>query len=366
MMMRGPAMPWEEKDDAVSERAADFLANRRFGGWSEADQAALDAWLAESALHRVAWLRVEAIAACTDELAAVHTFGPCASSDHAAPRSDGKSRFRMLALPLLAAASIALLLAGGFPLVAYLRPPPADHSYSTDIGNQTLLKFADGTQIELNTDTAVRYRMTTAERTVWLEKGEAWFHVAHNPADPFTVIVGKHRVTDLGTEFLVRRGAGRMEVALFKGRASLGTEGAQTAATLKPGDEAVATPVSLSVTRKTQQELADELSWRRGVLVFRNTRLADVVREFNRYNATKLVIADPSIADLRFSAELKTDDFAAFLNLAEMRLSLRTDREGNDILISRVAGKAKRRGHIGRSSSEAVARVRSSSEAVAQ
>ena len=47
---------------------------------------------------------------------------------------------------------------------------------------------------------------------------------------------------------------------------------------LKPGDDALATPVSLTVTRKTPQELANALAWRRGMLVFRNTRLADVVR----------------------------------------------------------------------------------------
>ena len=110
--------------------------------------------------------------------------------------------------------------------------------------------------------------------------------------------------------------------------------------------DAVATPVSLSVTKKTPQELADELAWRRGMLVFRNTRLADVVREFNRYNTTKLVIADPSIADVKISAELKTDDYEDFLQLARDVLKLRVDREGNDILISRgPREKTKRAAH---------------------
>ena len=43
-----------------------------------------------------------------------------------------------------------------------------------------LVSFADGTRIELNTDTVLRARMTTSERTVWLDQGEAYFQVKHD------------------------------------------------------------------------------------------------------------------------------------------------------------------------------------------
>ena len=75
--------------------------------------------------------------------------------------------------------------------------------FSTEVGGHETVTFSDGTRIELNTNTVLRARMTTAQRTVWLDKGEAYFQVKHDPAHPLTVIAG-HRVTDLGTEFLVR------------------------------------------------------------------------------------------------------------------------------------------------------------------
>ncbi len=324
----GPDLP-SEMHDAISRRAVDYFQRRRFWEWSDADQAEFDAWLAESMLHRAAYLRVEGIVAHTEELAALRPSMP----GRKGPGGDGKPLYRRFALPLLAAASIALMATAGIPFVRSLMQPP-DRVYSTDVGGRTLLKFADGTEIELNTDTTMRFRMTTAERTVWLERGEGWFHVSHNAANPFTVVVGRHRVTDLGTEFLVRRGSDRVEVALLNGRASLGTEGAPVAM-LAPGDDAVATRAFMKITRKTPQELADELAWRRGVLLFRKTRLADVVREFNRYNTTKLVIADPSISDETISADLRTNDFESFLRLAEASLNLRAERKGNEILISR-------------------------------
>ncbi len=320
--------------DAISECAAEFWERRRFGGWSGADQAELDAWLAESTLHRVAYLRVEAIAARTDQIATVHTFKVHAAPDPSVPGGNGKFHHWRFMLPLLAAASVALFVTLGIPFVKSLMQP-ADRIFATNTGGRATLKFTDGTEIELNTDTAVRYRMTTRERRVWLEKGEAYFRVAHNAANPFSVEVEGHRVTDLGTEFLVRA-IGDLDVVLVKGRAQVVSDkpGAP-AAMLIPGDEAVSTPVGTFVTKRTPQELADELAWRRGVLVFRNTPLAEVVREFNRYNEVKLVITDPSIAHLKFSAELTTDDYADFLQLAQSVLKLHARRDGNRILLSR-------------------------------
>ena len=317
----------------IDARAVEFIQRRRFQRWTDADQRDLDAWLDESTLNRVAFLRLEMRAERIERLADLRS--PRRSLVVALPRFHFP--FRVI---MAAAAAFSLMVILGFAARQYFLKP-ADRVYSTDVGGHATLRFADRTEIELNTDTVIRYRMTTRERTVWLDRGEAYFRVAHNASNPFTVIAGNHKVTDLGTEFLVRRAAGgvpkRLEVALVKGRAELSSEGPHAqVAMLTPGDEAIATPASISFSRKTAQQLADELSWRRGVLAFRNTRLADVVAAFNRYNDTKLVVADPSIADMKFSAELPTDDYEDFLHLAETVQDLRVDRQGQTILLSRA------------------------------
>ena len=318
--------------DSVSEKAAAFLERRRSGEWSDDDQATLRAWLAESLLHRAAYLRVEGAVAYAEHLATTHEFKVTPRQDRtAAGRDVIWSRLKM---PILIAATIALAATAGLVYLSSSAPPP-DRAYSTDIGGRTLLKFADGTVVDLDTDTALRIRMTSAQRMVWLDRGEAWFHVAHNAANPFTVIVGKHRVTDVGTEFLVRRRVSALEVALLNGKAALSTEGAPIAM-LAPGDDAIATSASMSVTRKTRQQLADELAWRRGALVFRSSRLVDAVKEINRYNQTKIVIADPSISDLKFTGEIRSDGESDFLFLAQTMMGLHVDRRGEDILLSRA------------------------------
>jgi transmembrane sensor len=310
--------------------AADFLQRRRFGSWSEADQAELDAWLDESPSRKVAFLRLEAGLDRAERLAALRPIGR-------------KRRIQVIrlryAIPYIASvASLSVIVALGIVAERYFLRP-ADRTFSTDVGGHTLVNFADGTQMTLNTDTLLLVRMTSDERTVWLERGEAYFHVAHDAAHPFSVIAGNHRISDLGTEFAVRRSADGVEVALVSGRAALSNDGAQTA-TLTPGDEAVATSVSMSVTRKTPQELADELAWQRGVIVLRHTKLDDAAREFNRYNRTKLVIDDPGVAEMTIGGDFKADNLEDFLRLTQTVLNLRARRDGNDILLTRAPPKS--------------------------
>jgi transmembrane sensor len=317
---------------AIEARAADFLQRRRFWSWTEQDQAELDFWLDQSSAHRIAFLRLKAGLDRMERLAALSL----SKSAFAAPAASAWVSV-LISIPVMAtaaaAAALALAVVFGMPLLRELLRP-ADIAYATAVGGRALVSVADGTKIELNTDTALRTSLTNEQRTVWLDKGEAWFRVAHNAADPFTVIVGNHRVTDLGTEFLIRRDADRVEVAVLEGRAQLSMDGGR-ATSLTPGDDAVATTRELFVTKKTARELANKLAWQHDVLIFKDTPLSQAAYEFNRYNRTKLVITDPAVARLTIGGEFKTDNLDDFLNLAQAILRLRVTHEGNDIKISR-------------------------------
>jgi transmembrane sensor len=330
--MIGQARDSREKIEA---RATDFVQRRRFWDWSPDDDAALETWLEESVTHRVAFLRLTAGAARIERLAALRP----ARSQAGPERRLRTDRLRRLLFPLLVGpTSLAVIAILGVALTHYFLRP-SDRTFATDVGGHAVLKFADGTQVELNTDTAIRYRMTTEERIVWLDHGEGYFRVAHDAAHPFVVIAGTHRVTDLGTEFLLRSGGSDLEVALVKGRAELASDDPHARrALLTPGDDAIATDQSVSITRKTPQQIADELAWQRGVLVFRNTPLADAVAQFNRYNRTKLVIGDPGAAALRVGGEFRADNLSDFLLLAQLVLKVRTETKGTDIWLFRDDG----------------------------
>jgi transmembrane sensor len=308
----------------VEASAALWLERRDRAEWSAADEAQFDAWLAQSPAHVVTYWRLEGAWDTADRLAVLRG----QELDDLTPAY--KSRWPML---MSMAAAVAIIATIGATTAHYVLAP-RERIYATDVGGHESITFADGTQIELNTDTVLRAQMTTAERVIWLDRGEAYFQVKHDAAHPFTVIADNHRITDLGTKFVVRRDRGNLEVALVDGRVRVGNGGAQSAL-LAPGDDAVATATSLSVTKRDAQDITDRLAWRRGVLTFKYATLADAATELNRYNAKKLVITDPAVARLKIYGTFQLRDVDVFARAARDVLGLHVKDDGNEILIER-------------------------------
>jgi transmembrane sensor len=330
-MSMAASEPVFETDAGVIEaQAARWLERRNFGLWDEGVQAELDAWINESSAHEVAFLRLEAAWRRTERLAALR------ASDSDAAKIG--SRFRLLPAVVGIAASLAILTAVGLTAGKFFLPHAQVRTYTTPVGGHEVVSFSDGTEIELNTNTVLRASMTTDQRTVWLDKGEAYFQVKHDAAHPFTVFVGDHRITDLGTKFLIRRDTGRLEVAVEQGRVAFKTSDQKAplqSALLSRGDAVVATATSTVMSKVSPAELANELTWRRGVLVFKHERLADAAAEFNRYNRIKLIVTDPVAANRLIGATFPINDVDRFARVARDVLGLQVVYGDNKIVIQR-------------------------------
>jgi transmembrane sensor len=242
-----------------------------------------------------------------------------------------RSLFGSFAAALIVAAGVGI--AGSLYLLR-----PVEKIYSTTLGGHQTVMLADGSKIELNTDTTLRTIISGRRRMVWLDRGEAFFQIAHSTEHPFAVVVGDHRVTVLGTKFLVRRDTSHLEVAVVEGRVRFDPSDGQPSpqsALLESGDVVVAPASATLVVRKTAQELTEELGWRRGVLVFDNTPLAEVAVEFNRYNHEQLIVADPSAQRMKIDGTFHANDVVAFTRLAQTVLGLHVENRGDQAVISR-------------------------------
>jgi hypothetical protein len=100
--------------------------------------------------------------------------------------------------------------------------------------------------------------------------------------------------------------------------------------------------IPIAITALSQEQLTatqtaggPDLGWRRGVLVFRHATLAEAAEEFNRYNAQKIVIADPETARLTFSATLPTHDTKAFVRILGKLFDTHDQSTTEGIVISR-------------------------------
>ena len=312
------------KADEIDARAARWLAHRHFYDWSEENQSELDAWLAESRRHAAAYWRLKAAWDRTERLAALRP--PVLSM---ASLTTGKRIWALVG----GAAIVCILLGAASFLLA-----PAKQTYATNVGGHTTIALADGSQVELNTNTIISASITPHQRTVEVKRGEAYFQVVHDSNRPFVVIAANHRIVDLGTKFLVRDNPDRLEVILVEGRARLenedGTWTGKHPAVLTRGDVAVATAGSISITRRNTEAVENELAWRQGTLVFKHVTLGDAAGEFNRYNSTQLIVT-PDVASLKIDGTFATGSVGPFARMAEFALGLHVQDENRQIVISR-------------------------------
>ena len=311
----------------VTDQAANWIQRRDFWHWGEAEQASLDAWLAESLAHRIAYFRLDAAWSRTTRLAALRS----------RPRTRGVTRGET-ARPTIIKTAAAIFIVGLVALggLSYFSRSP-EPTYRTAMGERKIIALSDGSRIELNTNTELSVRSGKNQRVVTLVHGEAYFQVKHDAEHRFEVIAGGHRVTDLGTKFLVRSDPGLLKVELLEGSAQFDAPDGrmESPILLVPGERLVVANNLIRTTIKTTESLTNELGWRRGMLIFENASLSAVVDEFNRYNREKIVVANDGAASVRITASFRTNGTEDFKQLAQAMLGLRVQHLNGETVISR-------------------------------
>jgi transmembrane sensor len=314
----------------VEARAAEWLARRDGEGWTEQHQRELEAWINAATAHRIAWLRLSSVWRRADRLGSLHN-----------PEREAVPAVSVLpamnARSWRIAASVAVLVGAAWVGALGLSAQP--ERYQTALGQSTSLALADGTRVTLNTNTKMRAKLGASKRTVWLDKGEAYFEVTHDASRPFVVEAGTRRVTVLGTRFSVRRDEnGQVQVNVVDGRVQVAPATAAVAGTpavITRNDSLIAAGDAVLISHQTEQQTASRLSWRQGRLVLDQMTLGQAAQEFNRYNKRQLVIADPAAAQLRIGGSFNVDNIDGFARLLQQGMGLKVERHGDTINIYR-------------------------------
>jgi len=175
------------------------------------------------------------------------------------------------------------------------------------------------------------------ERGVHLERGEAFFEVAKDPHRPFVVHAGPVSVTAVGTQFSVRRRGTDTLVVVTEGVVRVGNSaasGVSDAQAVKAGEVARIADTGVLVQNKTIPETEEQLSWRKGMLIFHDTRLSEAIAEFNRYNTRKIVIADPALNDFRVAGSFKAASTTTFVHLLAQGFPVRVEERADELILS--------------------------------
>ena len=283
------------------QEAADWLTRLQRPEVAETDWLAFDAWLAEPGAKEA----YDAIQAIDEEF---FQQGAAVRGDLAEPKRAAAKRAFQIDWRWLgglgaagAAAAVALVVAPWGEML-----PASDTLYTTAKGEHRAIQLADGSHVDLNTDSHLSVRLDKDARRVTVHEGQALFDVAHDAARPFLITAGDETVRVVGTKFDVRRRDGLLTVTVLRGLVEVSTDDEDTPVRLRPGQMLEHVEGASGVTvRGVAAE--DQVGWRSGRLIYRDAPLTRIVGDMNHYFERPVRVEGEKAGNLRFSGVLIVD-----------------------------------------------------------
>lgn len=320
----------------IDNEAAVWTWRLDSGSLTAAERGELDAWLREDVRHRLAYEELSRTWSVLDRLAE-------RAQDADIPAFAPRERHRgfLGTRYWQAAAAAVLVIAVGAALWVARRP--GMQVLSTAVGQQRHVTLADGSQLTLNTNTLLVVKLTPERREIYLRHGEAHFDVVHDASRPFFVHAGDAVIRDVGTQFEVRLNSDRdIDVIVDEGQVEVrgsgttanpaGPDGAIRDGSpgwvraLTAGEQLLIAGPRLQVVPVTPRQIADDLAWREGSLVFEGEPLSQALAEVGRYTRERIVLTGPEVASLRISGRFKTDDVPGFFQALQAALPVRVSQ----------------------------------------
>lgn len=294
-------------DNDPQAQATYWLTLLTSGLASEEQRRAFRIWLAAAPAHRAAWKEAEKFWHQLDRLAAIPSVAADASPRRHRRRPAGAARHWAAAVLLL---GVALWVHASPWLYA---------DYATAAGEGRTVDLADGSQLQLNTRTALSFEHSGTRRLT-LHQGEVFVRVSADPAHPFEVDTPAGTVRALGTAFEVRLADDGAVVTVYEHAVRVSPTRGEALASLEQGQRAAFSGERVAGTETVDLERSS--AWRRNRLVFQDRPLAQVVEELNRYRRFPMIVADPRIGALPVSGVFDTRDTDAALAMIENSLTL--------------------------------------------
>ena len=267
-------------------------------------------WLNADPAHESAWQEAQAMWRELDTLQV--------SDIPAIQARARKNQSRRLQCLRWAAAASVLLVTGLWAT----QQPQFYADYYTAKGAQQELRLADGSQVWLDTGSAISSEFEAQWRRITLHEGEAYFQVAADATRPFEVQTPHGRVRALGTAFDIRVGEEESIVTVFEHAVRIDTPAGLSVERLEQGQQLRLDPSGPNAP--SQARLSNTAAWRDHRMVFEERALADVVAELNRYRSGRIVILDPDLNSMHLTGVFDTRDPDQALDMIERSLSLRS------------------------------------------
>lgn len=304
-------------DRAIVDQAIHWRVTLESGLAVASDEQACHAWRAADPRHERAWLTLGSIG---QRLRSV----PAPLAHRTLDREAVDERRRALLRSLATVGATATL---GYASRDWGGWQQVLADACTAVGERRQLSLADGTRVDLNTDSAIDSRDAPHQRLLRLRRGEIVVTTAH-PADaatrPFIVETDGGRIRALGTRFRVRQTESGTQVDVFEGAVELRPRDADVVARLDAGQAARFDRNRIDPPLALRPEAA---AWTEGLLIARDQRLGEFVAELDRHRSG-ILRCEPAAAELRISGVFPLDDIGAVLAALERTLPVIVQQRG--------------------------------------
>lgn len=223
-----------------------------------------------------------------------------------------KKRTRVIFMELLRVAAVILVmfLVGGYIYVRKMEEIRlANNIVTVPVGQRVNLQLPDGTSVWLNASSEIIYPayFSGSTREIHLN-GEAYFEVEHNASKPFIVHTETFDIKVLGTKFNVEayKGMEGFTTALMEGSVEVtDRKNKDKSVRLYPAQKVAFRNGELC---KSPIDNYDVYRWREGLICFKETRFADLMRQLEKNYGVRILINNEAVKEKVFSGKFRTTD----------------------------------------------------------
>lgn len=283
-----PAMTSADLTANCREQALDWLLRLQQAPHDQALREQFEQWLASEPAHAEAYRKAERLWRLSGQLA------PATAERWPTPAEVVQLPVRRKTprrwwLGAAAAACLMLALAPSLSL-------RLEADYRTAQGETREVTLADGSVVQMDSDTAIAVDYSASQRDVRLLAGQAFFEVVTDKTKPFHVRADGVRVTVTGTAFNVVLRPGRVGVDVQHGSVRVEDSAQVLAAALTAGQRLRYRDGQAQVSGFSPSQAAP---WRQGQLIADDQPIAELVQELANYLPAEVLLRDDTLGAKR-------------------------------------------------------------------
>lgn len=194
------------------------------------------------------------------------------------------------------------------------------------------IKLPDGSIAFLNKESEVNYPETFKEEDRSIHfTGEGYFDIENDKDKPFVINTDKATIEVLGTSFNVNtRSSNTVEVFVKSGKVKLSSKSQKNSIIITEGFIGILEGNKL--TKKRNKDV-NYLAWRTGKLIFKKSKLEEVVQSINRTYDTQIIINSDSIKNKEITATFDQEPVEHILEVIGRTFGVEIQKENQTYFI---------------------------------